>query len=163
MPIDEQTYKDIMSRHPSGVTVVTTEGDDGNPVGLTVSAFCTVSLHPPRLLVVIDRKSNTLPALLARGRFTVNLLAEGRSDLAWHFASSGDDKFHSLPEGSVVEAETGPALVADSTAYLECETVQQVDSGDHVILVGAVERGKVLSDEEPLVYSHRRFRGLVDL
>lgn len=162
MPIDEQTYKDIMSRHPAGVTIVTTTEADGRRVGLTVSAFCTVSLDPPRLLIVVDKESHTLPSLLASKQFTVNLISEGRADLAMHFASTLDDKFADLPEGSVVELETGPGLIADSTAYLECVTVQEVDSGDHWILVGGVERGKILSDDEPLVYSHRRFRALVD-
>ena len=160
LPIDEQTYKDIMSRHPSGVTVVTTVDDRGVASGLTVSAFCTVSLDPPSLLVVIDKKSQSLPILLAGKGFTVSLLAKDTQDLALHFASKDEDKFGKLPAGSVADLETGPALVADANAYLECITIQKIESGDHWILVGGVERGKILSGEDPLVYSHRRFRVL---
>jgi flavin reductase (DIM6/NTAB) family NADH-FMN oxidoreductase RutF len=139
---------------------VTTVGSDGRHVGLTVSAFCTVSLDPPRLLVVIDKHSHTLQALLDSKQFTVNLLADGRDELALHFASTNEDKFSSLSPDSFAEMETGMALVADSTAYLECRTVQEIDSGDHRILVGAVERGKILSEEDALVYANRRFRKL---
>ena len=158
MPIDEQTYKDIMSRHPAGVTVVTT----GEPIelasGLTVSAFCTVSLLPPRLLVVIDKQAQTLPALLENKVFTVNLLAEGSEELALHFASKEEDKFSMLSPEAYAELGSGPALVADSTAYFECRTVQEIEAGDHWIILGAVERGKILSEAEPLLYSHRGFR-----
>ena len=162
MPIDEQTYKDIMSRHPSGVTIVTTVDDDHTVYGLTVSAFCTVSLDPPRILVVIDKQSQSLPALLENKRFTVSLLAAGTEDIALHFASKDLDKFEPLPVDSYTGLTTGPALVADSTAYLECTTTEQLEAGDHWILVGGVERGKILSEDEPLVYSHRRFRTLDD-
>ena len=160
MPIDEQTYKDIMSRHPSGVTVVTTADDEGVASGLTVSAFCTVSLDPPRLLVVVDKGSQTLPLLLANKKFTVSLLAEGGEDVALLFASKDDDKFGAIGQDEYTALATGPALVADSTAYLECVTSQEIDAGDHVIFVGDVERGKILSDDEPLLYSGRDFRSL---
>jgi flavin reductase (DIM6/NTAB) family NADH-FMN oxidoreductase RutF len=160
MPIDEQTYKDIMSLHPGGVTVVTTIDESGRALGLTVSAITTVSLHPPRILIVIDKKSHTVPALLESGAFTVSLLAAGTEDMAMYFASKEPDKFSDLPEEAYEALPTGPALVADSTAYLECRTTQAVDSGDHWILVGGVERGRVLAQQEPLVYWHRDFREL---
>jgi flavin reductase (DIM6/NTAB) family NADH-FMN oxidoreductase RutF len=158
MSIDEQTYKDIMSRHPAGVTVVTTGEPVSRATGLTVSAFCTVSLDPPRLLVVIDKKSLTLLPLLENKVFTVNLLAVGAEDLAMHFASKEPDKFSSLPTDSYAGLATGPALVSHSTAYFECRSANEIEAGDHWIFLGAVERGKVLSDDEPLLYSHRRFR-----
>lgn len=160
MPIDEETYRDIMSRHPAGVTVVTTVDAGGDSFGLTVSAFCTVSLEPPRLLVVIDKLSYSLPALLESKAFTVSLLATGTEDLAMHFASKDPNKFDTLPPDSFTALATGPALVADSTAYLECTTTQEIEAGDHWILIGRVERGKILSEDEPLLYSHRRFRAL---
>jgi len=161
MPIDEQIYKDIMSRHPSGVTVVTTGEPVSRATGLTVNAFCTVSLHPPRLLVVVDKQSQTLQPLLENKAFTVSLLVAGAEDLAMHFASKDPDKFAELPPDSYTELASGPALVADSTAYFECRSVQEIEAGDHWILLGAVERGKILSDDEPLLYSERRFRRMV--
>ena len=163
MPIDEKIYKDIMSRHPGGVTVVTTIGTSGKAFGLTVSAFCTVSLHPPRILIVIDKASHTLSTLLASKAFTVSFLEEESADLAMHFASADEDKFGSLPHGSFIELDTGPALVGDATAYMQCRTAQEIDSGDHWILVGAVERGVILNDAEPLIYSHRQFRKMMPL
>ena len=161
MPIDEQTYKDVMSLLPGGVTVVTTLDESGIAVGLTVSAICTVSLVPPRILVVIDKNSQTLPALLASEAFTVSLLAEGSEGLAMYFASTVVDKFSDLDDDSYIELSTGPALVAQSNAYMECRTTQAIDSGDHWILVGGVEAGEVLSTGRPLVYWHRAFRELV--
>lgn len=160
MPIDEQTYRDIMSLLPGGVTVVTTVDRSGMAVGLTVSAICTVSLHPPRLLIVIDKRSHTLPVLRDSKAFTVSFLSEGNDDIALHFASTVVDKFADLDPDTFVELPTGPALTAQATAYMECRITQDVDSGDHRILVGTVERGRVLSNGRPLVYWHRAFRAL---
>lgn len=160
MPIEEQTYKDVMTMHPGGVTVVTTRDASGMAVGLTVSAITTVSLHPPRLLIVIDKKSHALPALRDFGAFTVSFLAEGEEEMALHFASPEIDKFTDLEPDSYRDLPTGPALIGHSMAYLECYITQELHSGDHWIFVGSVEAGEVLDRDRPLIYWHRAFRSL---
>lgn len=160
MPIEEQTYKDVMTVHPGGVTVVTSVDADGEAVGLTVSAITTVSLHPPRLLIVIDKRSHTLPVLRESGGFTVSFLAEGEERIAGHFASPLVDKFSDLSPDSYIELPTGPAITGHSMAYLECYITQELHSGDHWIFVGTVESGKRLEKDKPLIYWHRGYRAL---
>jgi len=162
MPIDEQTYKDVMTLHPGGVTVVTTREKSGFPVGLTVSAITTVSLRPPRLLIVIDKKAGPLEALRQSGAFTVSFLAEGEGEMALYFASSEVDKFSDLEDDAYIDLPPGPAITKHSTSYLECYITQELHSGDHWIFVGSVESGQVLTKEKPLVYWHRDFRGIAD-
>ena len=85
--IESQRFREVMGSFPSGVVVLTAFGDDGGPRGLTVSAFCAVSLEPPLALVSIAKTSNTLPAVQHTGGFTANILAVGREQLARRMAT----------------------------------------------------------------------------
>ena len=76
-----------MASFPSGVVVLTAFGTDSRPQGLTVSAFCAVSLEPPLALACIDKNSNTLPAVQETGGFTANILSAGREHLARRMAT----------------------------------------------------------------------------
>jgi flavin reductase ActVB len=98
MAIEGDLFREIMSTFPSGVAIVTARGDDGKPRGLTVSAFCPVSLSPPLVLVCIDKASNSLIAIQRSGGFTVNLLAAGREELARRYA----DRIIAFRAGEVV-------------------------------------------------------------
>src|SRR5438093_9139019 len=103
-----------MSSFPSGVVVLTAFGQDGLPRGLTVSAFCPVSLHPPLALACIDKTSNTLPAVQHTGGFTANILAAGRELLARRFASKASDKFDGLKWQPPGVPHGGPILEEDA-------------------------------------------------
>lgn len=155
--IDVQKYRDVMATYPAGVTVITTRDDDGNAFGMTVSAFTSVSIDPPLILIVIDKQSHTLPHLRASGAFTVNMLAAGTSDVALGFAAPSGDKFVHVDRSAVRAGTTGPILGAEAIGFLECRIVQEVESGDHWILVARVQGGAVLDDRAPLVYCNRTF------
>ena len=94
-----------MASFPSGVVILTALGDDHQPRGLTVSAFCAASLEPPLALVCIDKTSNTLPAVQHTGGFTANILSTGREQLARRMATKLSDKFEGiawrLPESKI--------------------------------------------------------------
>ena len=139
MPVDRDTFVEIMASYPAGVAVVTTLDTDGTPRGLTTTAVSSVSAEPPLLLVCVDLTSRTLPALRAGGRFVVNFLREGRSELARLFASKAEDKFAGVEWRP---SATGmPVLEADALAWAECVTVHEIEPGDHVVLLGQVEVG----------------------
>jgi flavin reductase (DIM6/NTAB) family NADH-FMN oxidoreductase RutF len=155
--IDGALFREIMSTFPSGVAIVTASGEDGKPRGLTVSAFCPVSLDPPLVLVCIDRASNSLVAIQSSGGFTVNLLASGREELARRYASKAEDKFEGVATKQPGVAEAGPILVDDCVAYAACRIYSAVEAGDHFIIVGQVEDGEHHSGEVPLMYGRRVF------
>src|SRR5580693_5650941 len=94
--IERQRFRDVMSTFPSGVVVLTAFGNDSLPRGLTVSAFCAVSLDPPLALACIDKTSNTLPAVQHTRGFTANILAAGREELARRMATKVPDKFEAI-------------------------------------------------------------------
>lgn len=154
MPVDRETFVEIMASYPAGVAIVTALEADGTPRGLTTTAVSSVSADPPLLLVCVDLTSRTLPALRAGGRFVVNFLREGRSELARLFASKRDDKFEQVawrPSSSGL-----PVLADDALAWAECVTVHELEPGDHVVLLGQVEEGAGAADEDaPLMYYRR--------
>jgi flavin reductase (DIM6/NTAB) family NADH-FMN oxidoreductase RutF len=154
--VDGPAFFQIMSAFPTGVAIVTAMDADGVARGLTTNAVTSVSASPPMLLVCIDKGSRTLPALHASRRFAVNFVSTGRHDLAAAFASKAEDKF-----AGVVwrPGETGaPLLVEDALAWAECETEQEIEAGDHWIVVGRVVAGQPPDPEAvPLVYFRRAY------
>ncbi len=154
--IDDAAFLDVMGNVAASVTVVTAM-HEGQPYGLTVSAFSSVSRNPPLVLVCIDKGSNSLDALRSSGGFTVNFLAEGADDAAMTFASRADDKFDAVPHRGPRHAVAGPVLADHAVAYFECSTDQEIDAGDHWVFIGRVLHGEKLDDRAPLVYWRRAF------
>ena len=162
VPVSREEFFAIMSAFPTGVAVVTTLDADGEPRGLTTNALCAVSAEPPLLLVCVDRDSRTLPALLHSRRFVVNFLSEQRHELARLFASKADDKFASVAWEPGVGGM--PCLREDTLAFAECETEQELEAGDHVIVTGLVVGGLVPDPESvPILYFRRSYSSPVVL
>lgn len=155
--MEPQLFREIMATFPGGVVVVTATDSTGKHRGLTVSAFCPVSLDPPLVLVCVDRTSNTLPAIQQSGGFSVNILGAGRQELARFMASKHEDKFAQREWRPAPVGEAGPLLHVDSVAWIACRTEQAIESGDHWVFIGRVMDGAVKPEETPLVYSRREF------
>src|SRR4029077_3446280 len=96
MSVSESDFRNALSRFPSGVTVATTMGSDGKPHGITVSAFCSVSLDPPLVLICVERTTISHDAFDAGGAFVVNILSESQEDISEQFAAPAEDKFGSV-------------------------------------------------------------------
>jgi flavin reductase (DIM6/NTAB) family NADH-FMN oxidoreductase RutF len=144
-------YRAIFGSFPNGVSVVTTRDFDGTLNGLTATSVCSLSLDPPLLLVCVSDDSTTLPALQRRKRFVVNFLAGDKAAVARHFASDLDDKFAVVRWRPSVEHEL-PILSDDAVAYAECRTVEEIQAGDHVIVVGLIEDGDLTANRSALVF-----------
>ena len=153
---DLAAFLAAMVAFPTGITVVTTADADGKPYGLTCNAFTSISADPPLVLVSVDQRSNTLPALQRARRFVVNFLAAGRGELAKTFASKSSHKFR---EVAWTRAANGlPVLREDSIAHVVCELVEEIPAGDHVILIGRVYEAKPPPVQAvPLLYFRRTF------
>jgi flavin reductase (DIM6/NTAB) family NADH-FMN oxidoreductase RutF len=158
VPLDRQSFFDVMASFPSGVAIVTTMGDEGSPRGLTTTAVCSVSADPPTILVCVDLGSRTLAALRASRRFVVNFMGDGRSELCLLFASKVEDKF---AQAAWRPTTTGmPLLYEDVLAWAECATVHELEVGDHVLLVARVDDGGVQTELEPPLMYYRRSWGV---
>ncbi len=158
--IDPQRFREVMASFPSGVVVLTAFGDDGLPRGLTVSAFCAVSLEPPLALACIDKTSNTLPAVQHTGGFTANILAAGREQLARKMATKVTTKFDEISWRRADSPTGGPILQDDAAAYAVCTLRDTIEAGDHWILIGLVTEGSTREGVVPMVFSRRGYHQL---
>jgi flavin reductase (DIM6/NTAB) family NADH-FMN oxidoreductase RutF len=155
--IQPEQFRQVMASFPSGVVVLTAFGHDSHPRGLTVSAFCAVSLNPPLALACIDKTSNTLPAVQHTGGFTANILAAGREQLARRMATKVADKFDGIGLRRPQSPIGGPILEDDIAAYAVCTLRDTLEGGDHWILIGLVTEGDHRTGVTPMVYSRRGY------
>lgn len=148
--VDSKTFRTIMSAFPTGVTVITTTSEDGSYKGITSNAVSSVSMDPPMLLVCVALTSETLPVLRSAKRFVVNFLKAGEHETSNRFARKGNDKF----DGVICDIHEGlPVLREHTIAHAVCSTEQEIEAGDHIVLIGRVHHGDVLADSvDPLLY-----------
>jgi flavin reductase (DIM6/NTAB) family NADH-FMN oxidoreductase RutF len=158
--INQQRFREVMSTFPSGVVVLTAFGEDGLPRGLTVNAFCAVSLEPPLALACIDKTSNTLAAVQAAGGFTANILASGREQLARRMATKLSDKFDTIKWRRPAGESGGPIMEDDAAAYAVCTLRRTIEAGDHWIVLGLVTDGAHFEGVKPMVYSRHLYDAL---
>jgi flavin reductase ActVB len=150
----QTAFRNAMARFASGVTVVTARNTDGAFVGFTASAFSSLSLDPPLLLVCLQKDADCYAAFMESDDFAVSILAHGQAHIALRFATKAIDKLQDTPvtPGTIA----GLPLVSGASAHAECRIRERVDGGDHTILVGEVIRAEI-SAAEPLLHFNRRF------
>jgi flavin reductase ActVB len=150
-------FKDVMARFPTGVAIVTTCDEDGNPHGLTVSSFCSVSLDPPLVLICVAKSATCFPVFERTEDFAVSILRQRHVELALRFANSKVKKFGG---GGFVTTPRGGMVVDNALATIDCRVHRRHDAGDHLILVGEVV-DQVLADSGfPVVYFNRQFAAI---
>jgi len=133
--IDKFDLRRAFGSFATGVTIVTTLDEQGSPCGFTANSFSSVSLEPPLVLVSIAKTAYGLAIFSESKGFAINILAEHQRDLSNRFASQGADKFSDVEWQS---GSTGAPLLDAVVAWFDCDNFQQIDAGDHVILIGKV-------------------------
>lgn len=149
MTIDPDTFRSVLGRFASGITVVTTRDTDQRDVGMTVSAFASVSLRPPLVSICIDHAASMFGALRAATHFGVSVLASDQEALARRFAAM--ESTHRFDGIGYERGESGVLLLDDALAHVECRLVAPHEAGDHTVFIGEVERASA-RDARPLLY-----------
>lgn len=157
MQLDPKDFRRGLGCFATGVTIVTTLGREGEPVGLTVNSFNSVSLEPPLVLFSLGRRAFSLPSFQANDHFAVNVLRDDQMALSDQFARPGADKWRGVDYHSW---DTGCPILPGAIACFECHTRYTHDGGDHVIFVGEVLRMDCDSEGQPLLYARGRYRSL---
>ena len=154
----EEAFKRALGCWASGVAVVTTRAES-SVHGMTVTAFTSVSLAPPLVLVCAGSKSYMHALLCKSGVFAVSILAAGQEALANRFAGRDGvtDRFEGIAYG---EGTLRCPLLEGAVATIECRVVQNVEAGDHVIYIGAVEHTSVES-RDPLLYHGNDYQQII--
>ena len=148
MSVNPDEFRAVLGRFPSGVTVVTTKGTDGSDQGMTVSAFCSVSLEPPLILVCVEKSASAYQGLTTAAGFIVNILSAEQEQLARRFSIIDIDRFEGV---GFTRSSSGYAILDDVLGVLECRRSTLYDGGDHTIILGEVEATRVESGT-PLLY-----------
>jgi flavin reductase (DIM6/NTAB) family NADH-FMN oxidoreductase RutF len=137
----------------TGVTIVTTIDENGASRGITANSFTSVSLDPPMVLFCVDRSAASCDAFTGSRGFAVHILGHEQQELASRFASRSPTKFDGLQCAS---GAGGAPLLPECAAWLDCETDQRIEVGDHVVIVGRVLDFGV-EPQRPLAYLQGRF------
>ena len=157
MVVTSDEFRNALSRFASGVTVVTTCSSDGKLNGLTVSAFCSVSLEPPLVLICIEKTAAGNRIIAESSVFAVNILSNHQAELSTHFASPIEDRMKTV---DFTIGTLGLPLLSESVCSLECSVKHLYDGGDHTIFVGQVEHAK-FRESDPLIYFRSGYREIV--
>lgn len=154
---DDRTLRNAMGCFASGITVLTTRAEDDVPVGLTVNSFSSVSLDPPLVMVCLAKTANSLPAFQTHPAFAINVLHIGQQPISNRFAKNGGDRF-ALTEWEAWDQNV--PIISDSLASFECQRVNEIEQGDHIILIGQVTRARFEPRKDPLLYFSGQYRRL---
>jgi flavin reductase ActVB len=158
MPVSQDDFRNALSRFASGVTIVSTRDSSGKFHGITVSAFCSVSLEPPMVLICIEKETASHYAFEESEVFVVNILKGHHSSASERFAAPFPDKFQ---DGEFRPGIEGVPVLNDALASLECRLTFAYHGGDHSIFVGQVEN-VTIADGDPLVYFRGRYTAIPD-
>ncbi len=151
-------FRDILSHYPTGVSVITSVGDDGFPLGMSVGSFTSVSLDPPLVAFLPGTSSTTWPKIKASGKFGVNVLADGQHELCGGFAKPGGAKF----EGVAYRlSPTGVPVIDNAAAWIECSLYAVYEAGDHEIALGRVVALSADADKKPLLVFKGSYGGFM--
>ena len=149
MSVTADEFRNVLGRFASGVTVVTALDSDGHDRGMTVSAFCSVSLAPPLILICIEKSASAWRTLTTTGEFVVNILSAEQEQLARRFAIEEIDRFDGV---GYSRTQNGIVILDDVVAVIECKRTTLYDGGDHTIILGSVEATRVSNEKKPLLY-----------
>ncbi|WP_141004292.1 flavin reductase [Nocardioides humi] len=148
--VDAERFRRVMGHYPTGVAVVTTTGADGQPIGMVVGSFTSVSLDPPLVAFLPDKGSSTYGRMGMPGRFVVNVLGAEHEALCRRFAGKVEaEKWSGVrwrPSAS------GEPILDAAVAWVECALHTVYDGGDHDIVVGRVTSMDVGDPAMPLLF-----------
>jgi len=157
--LNSDKFKKALSLFATGVTVITGNTPKGLPVGLTANAFTSVSLEPPLVLVCLDNNTGCLGAFSSGERFAVNILRENQKALSEMFAGPQKYKFR---DQTYDTWESNCPILSGCLVNLECFRVNVFVAGDHIILLGRVERIECADEGSPLLYYKSKYCRLED-
>jgi flavin reductase (DIM6/NTAB) family NADH-FMN oxidoreductase RutF len=160
--VDALLMRDTLRFWASGVSVVTTAGSQRR-AGMTVSAFNSLSLDPPCILVCLYKDTTTAQLVRETGHFAISILGEDHAYVSDRFAGrvpllAGEDRFDTVP---ITTAVTGSPILVDALAWLDCKVEAVHDGSTHWIVIGGVMAAGRGTSEAPLVYYDRNYRSLM--
>ena len=147
-------FRQVLGAFPTGVTVVTAVAADGQPAGMAVGSFTSVSLDPPLVAFLPARTSTSFPRIRTASSFCVNVLGEDQHDLCRAFAGSGGDKFAGV---SWSPTPSGAPRLPGVEAWIDCTPYRVTTAGDHYLVLGEVRDLDWCGSGRPMVFHRGRY------
>jgi flavin reductase (DIM6/NTAB) family NADH-FMN oxidoreductase RutF len=160
--LDPATFRHALGHFLTGVTVATTNGPEGEPVGITANSFTSVSLDPPLVLLCIARSAASFDAMESARRYAVHILGEEQHVVSRAFAESAAAGAQKFAQVGWRRAPDGLPLLDEYLARLECTIVERVELGDHVGYVGHVDAAETNAAASPLGFFRGGYASLTD-
>lgn len=160
MVIEAAEFRQVLGYYPTGVSAITAMSAEGQPIGMVVGTFSSVSLDPPLVGFLPDKSSSTWPRLEAAGRFCVNVLASDQQDVCKQLAGRSPDKF---AEVEYTVSDHNLPVIAGALATIECSLHSVTDAGDHFFVLGRVLRLEAVRDADPMLFHRGRYGGFAGL
>lgn len=158
MAFEPSDLRAVMARWPTGVSVVTGRGPSGEPIGIVIGSFSSVSLSPPLISFYPQKTLYSWQAMKSTGRFYINILTEDQVELCKRFSGGPQpDRFSDLKYDVT---ESGLPMLLDCAAWLEAEIENEYEAGDHWIVIGRVTSIRNGRDAMPLVFAHGKLHGI---
>jgi len=158
--LDPLHFRDVLGAYPTGVCVVTSQSPSGERWGLAVGSFTSISLDPPLVGFLPDKRSRSWAQIERTGKFCVNVLASEQLDACRRFASRHEDKFEGFAHG---KSPSGLPLLDNALAWIDCEVERVLEIGDHLLVVGAVTAMERHSEGQPLIFYRGGYHTLAEI
>lgn len=158
--IDPQQFRQVLGSYPTGVCIITALDGAGNPAGLVVGTFTSVSLDPPLVGFLPDKSSSSWPRIEEAGQFCVNVLASDQQHVCRQMSAKGPDKFAGVD--FALSANRLP-VIADAIACIECRIHSVTEAGDHWFVLGEVLSMAAIRDDDPMLFHRGRYGGFAEL
>ncbi len=146
--IDSGVFRNVLGHFATGVTAVTAV-NSGEPVGMAIGSFTSVSLDPPLVAFLPGKELGSWQEIRESGSFCVNVMSQDQMEVCGVMASRSDDKFANVDWSP---GPSGSPIITGSMAYIDCEIAAIHDGGDHDIVVGRVIKLEVLESKDPLLF-----------
>ncbi len=159
--VDPQVMRDTLRFWSSGVVIVTTQ-HDGEPAGMTASAFNSLSLDPPQIVICLHKSSYTAQMIEQTGKFAISLLSDDQRNISELFAgriavNDISSRFNGLETTTAI---TGSPILSEAIAWLDCEVAKLHDGDSHWIIIGRVMAAGNSDAHNPLLYYNRGYHQL---
>lgn len=158
--IDAGHFREVLGSYPTGVCVISALDAEGNPAGMVVGTFTSVSLDPPLVGFLPDKNSSSWPKIEQAGRFCVNVLASDQQDICRQVAAKGEEKFAGV---DYAVSDNKLPVIANAIATIECTIHSVTDAGDHWFVLGAVLGMNTSRDEDPMLFHRGRYGGFSEI
>lgn len=154
--LDQNEFRSALSQFATGVTVITTLGDEGQPHSMTANAFSSICLDPPTIMVCIGHNTHTHGFLQKTNRFGVNILTQDQQELGVYFAKKLEDRDGGV-EYQYSEGNDKVPVLEGSMVFFGCEVLGTHVYGDHTIYIGAVKEMRREEPGAPLMFYNSRW------